>query len=150
MYYEKILAEREEGVIIKPSRSIYQPGFEPGTNSQLGWFKLKRDYIEGLGDTADFAIIGGVCSTRTDSKFTPGQNNVGGFITKYAVGCLLNENVVRSPIMSVRPRFGLVFYVDCGFADQETREFDLKTFDNRVKNMRNLVNILINYVRDMM
>jgi len=44
-HYAKLIAQREEGVIIKPLTSKYSPG-RTGT-----WVKLKRDYIEGLGDT---------------------------------------------------------------------------------------------------
>lgn len=92
-YYEQLISEREEGVIIKPVDSIYQPGFVPPESnshelSKKGWIKFKKDYIDGylnnsrylldltrLGDTADFAIIGGILSTRTSTKFTPGGIN---------------------------------------------------------------------------
>jgi DNA ligase 4 len=35
--------------------------------------KLKKDYIPGLGDTADFAIIGGRRDTRDKQEFDIGK-----------------------------------------------------------------------------
>jgi DNA ligase 4 len=35
-------------------------------NESKPFIKLKKDYILGLGDTADFAIIGGRCDVRDE------------------------------------------------------------------------------------
>ena len=75
-YYTELIAAREEGVIIKPFLSIYEPGRDGG------WLKLKKDYIEGIGDTADFAIIGGRLSEKTTTKFTSGGIS---FAVRYSV-----------------------------------------------------------------
>jgi DNA ligase 4 len=33
-------------------------------NSTKAFIKLKKNYIPGLGDTADFAIVGRYCNTK--------------------------------------------------------------------------------------
>lgn len=51
----KSLASREEGLVIKAADGCYESGLGTG---RAVWAKLKKDYIPGLGDTLDFAIIG--------------------------------------------------------------------------------------------
>jgi DNA ligase-4 len=53
--------------------------------------KLKRDYIAGLGDTADFAIVGGRRDARTEQNLCLGKLSW----TSFYVGCLENKAEVR-------------------------------------------------------
>ena len=50
--YAKAVVDRMEGLIIKNTAAPYLPG------NRSEWLKLKKDYIEGFGDTAEFAVIG--------------------------------------------------------------------------------------------
>lgn len=50
--YTKALVDRMEGLIIKNVAAPYIPG------NRSEWLKLKKDYIEGFGDTAEFAVVG--------------------------------------------------------------------------------------------
>lgn len=52
-YYAEIIAERHEGLMLKADQSRYND-YRPG----LLWYKVKKDYIKGYGDTADYAILG--------------------------------------------------------------------------------------------
>ncbi|EGG05477.1 uncharacterized protein MELLADRAFT_107575 [Melampsora larici-populina 98AG31] len=52
-YYAKLIAERHEGLMLKADQSCYND-YKPG----LQWYKVKKDYIKGYGDTADYAILG--------------------------------------------------------------------------------------------
>lgn len=52
-HYATVIAERHEGLVLKPAGSIYND-----FRSEQKWYKVKKDYIDGLGDTADYAIIG--------------------------------------------------------------------------------------------
>ena len=51
--------QRWEGLVLKPSDEAY---FDLGKPVQRRfpsrWVKLKKDCIKGLGDTADFAVVG--------------------------------------------------------------------------------------------
>jgi len=49
--FAQTIARFEEGLVLKEDISSYD-------KSQNPWVKLKRDYIPGLGDTLDLAIIG--------------------------------------------------------------------------------------------
>jgi len=44
-----------EGLMCKSFSSLY----EAGTKRQEGWVKLKKDYLDGMGDTMDLVPIGG-------------------------------------------------------------------------------------------
>ena len=126
-YYIDLIIRREEGVIIKPLDSIYEPC------GRGLWCKLKKDYIPGLGDTADFCVIGGCLSSETDTKFTKGDNRLGGMITKYIIGCVTNKDqILKHP--DARPMFKIVFSVEAGQKEIDICDFEMRTFDSRLEN----------------
>ncbi|KAL9615126.1 MAG: hypothetical protein Q9167_000444 [Letrouitia subvulpina] len=86
-------AKRWEGLVLKPAN---QPYFGARSEAQgLGanaWIKVKKDYIPGLGDTADFAVVGAgynVAEARMlgDSKLK---------WTHFHLGCLRNKKQMLS------------------------------------------------------
>ena len=85
---------RWEGLVLKPSDESY---FEL-SNATRGkypsrWIKLKKDCIKGLGDTADFAVVGAGYDAAKVAKF-PGLNLLW---THFYIGCLRNKDeVLRS------------------------------------------------------
>ncbi|KAK5166468.1 uncharacterized protein LTR77_008011 [Saxophila tyrrhenica] len=93
------IAERCEGLILKPCGVPYF-ALESGANGRLQTFmKLKKDYIAGLGDEADFAVIGASYNAQQAAKC--GLPNVQ--YTDFHLGCLMNkEEVLR---FDARPLF---------------------------------------------
>lgn len=86
-------AQRWEGLVLKPSDSAY---FSHGRSSRSlpahCWIKLKKDYIPGLGDTVDFAVVGaGFDATRAAQLHCPGLK-----WTHFHIGCLRNQEQVKS------------------------------------------------------
>ena len=83
--------KRWEGYVMKACESGY-----PGTRNHLTgryhshWIKLKKDYIPGLGDTADFAVIGAGYDAAEATKL--GIPNM--TWTHFHVGCLQNKEEV--------------------------------------------------------
>ena len=75
--------------MIKPCEGSYLD-FVGGRRS--AWIKLKKDYIRGMGDTADFAVVGGGFEAERGR-----ERAVGGWgFTTFFVGVLRNkEGVVR-------------------------------------------------------
>ena len=64
--------------------------------------KLKKDYITGLGDTADFAIVGGSREARVEEALGLGQLSW----TTFHIGCLENKAAVVR--FSAKPVYRIV------------------------------------------
>lgn len=83
--------QRWEGLILKPSD---EPYFNLG-KPILGrfpcrWVKLKKDCIKGLGDTADFAVVG----AGYDVSETEKHEGLNIRWTHFHIGCLRNKAAV--------------------------------------------------------
>jgi len=71
-----------------------------------GYIKLKKDYIVGLGDTADLAIVGGRRDAKDKQELRIGKL----FWTSFYIGCLENKDEVCR--FDAKPRFLIVDVVD--------------------------------------
>ena len=99
----RAFAMRWEGLVLKPCDEPYF-----GTSKlsygeyPICWIKLKKDYIKGLGDTADFAVVGaGYDATEA--------RNFGGLKlrwTHFHIGCLTNRDEVVQ--QEAKPRFTVI------------------------------------------
>ncbi|KAH6995458.1 hypothetical protein BKA56DRAFT_650373 [Ilyonectria sp. MPI-CAGE-AT-0026] len=70
--------------------------------SRLRFIKLKKDYIPGLGDTADFAIIGGRRNARDEYKLGIGSL----WWTSFYIGCIKNKDDICR--FNTKPRFCII------------------------------------------
>ncbi|PGH00774.1 hypothetical protein AJ79_08112 [Helicocarpus griseus UAMH5409] len=86
------ISQRWEGLVLKGAEEPYFTLDRKGNNPSSGhWIKLKKDYIAGLGDTADFAIIG----ARYDAREAAKLNHIAGLKwTSFFVGC--RERIIES------------------------------------------------------
>jgi DNA ligase-4 len=75
-------------------------------NRTKPFIKLKKDYIAGLGDTADFAIVGGRRDARDEQELGIGKL----WWISFYVGCLENKDEVCR--FDVKPRFRIIDMVD--------------------------------------
>ena len=96
--YLECLDRREEGLIIKNADSFYIPG------DRSNWWKLKKDYIEGYGDTADFAIVAAI------------KNK--GIYDSFVAACLTNKKDLENDPCAL-PSFQAIFTVSLGLTRQE-------------------------------
>lgn len=96
------IAERCEGLILKPCDAPYF-ALDLGSNGRMQTFiKLKKDYIAGLGDEADLAVVGASYNAQQAAKC--GLGNVQW--TDFHLACLMNkQDVLR---FDVKPRFKVV------------------------------------------
>jgi hypothetical protein len=65
LFLNESVAAGTEGLIVKTLDSTYEP-----SRRSAHWLKLKKDYLEGVGDTFDVAVIGawlGKCAPRRDA-----------------------------------------------------------------------------------
>ena len=82
---------RWEGLVLKPSDEAY---FNLGKPAQRRfpsrWVKLKKDCIKGLGDTADFAVVGAGYDVTEAEKY----DGINIRWTHFHIGCLRNKPAV--------------------------------------------------------
>ncbi|KAK9369252.1 ATP dependent DNA ligase domain-containing protein [Lipomyces kononenkoae] len=109
--FNSVIDQGEEGIVVKRASGTYI-GASLGQRYQQ-WVKVKRDYIAGLGDTADFAIIGGGIDTSRLKE----RNLDNGCFTTFFVGCLRNKEAVKR--FSARPMFDVLFCVTYGLDKQK-------------------------------
>lgn len=106
--FAKSIAERWEGFVLKCCDEPYFPILSPGMNPIFGrWIKLKKDYIPGLGDTVDLALIGGRYNSR-DATALKGMDGL--LWTSFHVGCLENKNAVSQ--FNATPKFRVIDVID--------------------------------------
>ena len=83
--------QRWEGLVLKPSDEPYfSLGKSVRGRFQSRWVKLKKDCIKGLGDTADFAVVGAGYGINEAEKYK-GMNIRW---THFYIGCLKNKAAV--------------------------------------------------------
>jgi DNA ligase-4 len=140
--FARAIEWRWEGCILKPFDAPYfnlledrrdktSLGYQRvGTDS--AWIKLKKDYIEGLGDTEDFAIVGGI----TDNKRRLALKQLAGTMNTFHVAVLMNKRQVKG--LGEKPRLKVVCEVSYSIEKldlewiQKHRYFDAVEYDPEV------------------
>ena len=83
--------KRWEGLVLKPSD---EPYFNLGRSFNgrypSRWIKLKKDCIKGLGDSADFAVLGAGYDVKEAGKYPDLDLSW----THFYIGCLRNKDAV--------------------------------------------------------
>jgi DNA ligase 4 len=71
--FTQAIVQRWEGLVLKGCDDPYF-----SLNSAKAFIKLKKDYIVGLGDTADFAIVGGHREAKDEQELSLALESCGG------------------------------------------------------------------------
>ncbi|KAF2230210.1 hypothetical protein EV356DRAFT_509256 [Viridothelium virens] len=102
------ITRRWEGLALKPTDAPYFALYETESTSGFrGFVKMKKDYINSMGDEADFAVIGASYNAR-DAEAC-GLSNPRW--TSFYLGCLENKDDVLQ--VDAKPRFKVVDLVCC-------------------------------------
>ncbi|EAW24389.1 ATP dependent DNA ligase domain protein [Aspergillus fischeri NRRL 181] len=106
--FSKAVTERWEGLVLKGCEDPYVSMFPGSENGSAGrWIKLKKDYIPGLGDTVDLALIG----AKYDSRDAAALNlSTKIFWTHFYIGCLVNKDAVLQS--AAEPKFQVMDVID--------------------------------------
>ncbi|KAH9882542.1 hypothetical protein J1614_000778 [Plenodomus biglobosus] len=104
--FARTIADRQEGLILKPLHAPYFPLLSDQGYAKSAFFiKLKKDYLSDMGgerDLGDFAVIGG----SYDAQVAPKSNLKPLHWTHFHLGCCMNPcDVQRS---GAKPRFKVV------------------------------------------
>ncbi|KAF2468018.1 uncharacterized protein BDR25DRAFT_335773 [Lindgomyces ingoldianus] len=95
-FFARTLANRQEGLVLKPLHSPYFPLLSDTGERQPGYFiKLKRDYLSDMGgerDLGDFAVVGASYDAQVAAKTKVKPLHW----THYYIGCLVNKNAVQN------------------------------------------------------
>lgn len=103
-----------EGIVLKPLNDPYfRCSNKTAHEFASCWIKMKKDYIPGLGDAADFAVVGaGYCAKEAAAK---GISNLKW--THFYIGCLRNKSdVVR---FDAKPQFTVVDRVNQSITSED-------------------------------
>ncbi|KFA81692.1 hypothetical protein S40288_08085 [Stachybotrys chartarum IBT 40288] len=99
--FARAIAQRWEGLVLKGCDDPYF-----SFNQNESFIKLKKDYIPGLGDTADFVIIGGSRDAREECEL--GLRKL--WWTAFYLACVENKNELGCS--NFKPIFRIVDLVD--------------------------------------
>jgi DNA ligase-4 len=100
------LANRQEGLVLKPLHAPYFPLLTEQGYRQAGFFiKVKKDYLSDMGgerDLGDFAIIG----ASFDAQVAPKTDVKPLHWTHFHLGCCINKTAVQRT--GAKPKFKVV------------------------------------------
>jgi hypothetical protein len=128
-YFISCIQAAGEGLVIKGAGSRYIPG-------RRIWFKMKPDYMRGLGDTAEYCILGGsyVPSASKFLKIT--QDQYPSLMNTFYVGVILNKKQIFS--YGVQPDFRIIFTFEAGFSRESLIGFSTEMREVKLKNTGDL------------
>lgn len=111
--FASCITNREEGLVLKPDEPYFNFGVAR-RNYASCCLKLKKEYVKGLGEVGDFAVVGARCDP-TRAKIL-GLPNVK--FTHFYLGCLTNrDEVIR---FQAKPIFKVVNEVELNSTQADT------------------------------
>lgn len=104
--FARSVANRQEGLVLKPLHAPYFPLLTEQGHRQAGFFiKMKKDYLGDMGgerDLGDFAVIG----ASFDAQVAPKSDLKPLHWTHFHLGCCMNKVAVQRT--NSRPKFKIV------------------------------------------
>lgn len=120
--FASAIAQGWEGLVLKGCDDPYF-----SFNGSVRQIKLKKDYIPGLGDSADMAIVGGRRDARDEYELGLGKLSW----TSFYLGCLENKHDVCR--FDVKPKFRIVAMVDRhGLSKRDLHHLNQRGYYERV------------------
>ncbi|KAJ3207741.1 hypothetical protein HDU67_007266 [Dinochytrium kinnereticum] len=127
--FVEVCSRPAEGLVVKGCRGEYVPGRE------ASWFKLKKDYIDGFADTAEFALLGGSYSEQASKYLHLSREDEPTLLNIFYVGC-------RTGAKHTCPSFIILFDLTAGFNREELVQLSKATLPMRRNNVSKLSYLL--------
>ncbi|KAM4061564.1 ATP dependent DNA ligase [Hirsutella rhossiliensis] len=99
--FARAITQRWEGLVLKGCNDPYFT-----SDCDKSSIKLKKDYIPGLGDSADFTIVGGNHSAEDEQEIGIGKL----WWTSFFIGCMENKDEVCR--YNSKPRLRIIDIID--------------------------------------
>lgn len=126
-YFVETVSQGCEGLVLKPCSSRYRPGKYVGH----GWFKLKRDYIEGFARfEKEMAVVGGSYGERTGAKMDPRTKEP--LLAVFWLAAMHNKDEYRRMPNKVRPNMFLLQSVAFGLSIKDLVQLNAELEFNSV------------------
>ncbi|KAG8692588.1 hypothetical protein FRC09_011098 [Ceratobasidium sp. 395] len=106
--FGQVIADYEEGLVVKPCSGRYN-------DRRAQWVKMKKDYIPGLGDCADFVVIGAGHDRERGRELGVGPN----VLTTFYIGVRTNEDN-----LAARAMLDTVFTVSYGLSRDQLEDLN--------------------------
>ncbi|KAL0574607.1 hypothetical protein V5O48_007357 [Marasmius crinis-equi] len=110
--FAEILASHKEGLVLKAAESGYN-------DWKLPWVKLKMDYIPGLGDSVDLAILGAGWRKERGNELRVPRTTY----TTFFIGALQNAKAVAAD-PNTKPDFMIHFTASYGLSRDQLEEIN--------------------------
>ncbi|KAG8908637.1 hypothetical protein FRB99_004925 [Tulasnella sp. 403] len=108
------IADYEEGLVLKPALSTYND-----MRSGNRWIKFKKDYIPGLGDTIDMAVVGACWNKERGRELRVGPET----FTTFFIGAI-DKTSERLRSARSRVHFDILFSVSYGLTREQLEAFN--------------------------
>ena len=122
-FFMRVKSEGQEGLMIKGLSSPYLAGMREN------WMKMKPDYMAGLGDTAEYLVVGASWNPSSSAKYTNVSFCDCHGMNRFFVAVLVNKAQVNDN--GVKPHFLVLFSFENGFSEQELMEFSRRLVQSR-------------------
>ncbi|KAJ3105901.1 hypothetical protein HDU97_007400 [Phlyctochytrium planicorne] len=106
--FAEVAARPAEGLVVKGAAGEYTPRIE-GT-----WYKLKKDYIEGFGDTAEFVLVAGSYQLEASKYLKMTRETHPNLLNVFYVACKSDSLQYSSC-----PKYLPLFDLSAGFSRDE-------------------------------
>lgn len=130
--FARSLAERQEGLVLKPSHAPYFALLSEQGYRQAGFFIKMKDYLGDMGgerDLGDFAVIG----ASFDPRGAPKTSLKPLHWTHFHLGCCINKDGVERT--GAKPRFQVVarLSIDKCISKSDTKYLNIQGYDRQAK-----------------
>ncbi|KZT70831.1 hypothetical protein DAEQUDRAFT_688765 [Daedalea quercina L-15889] len=112
--FAAVIADHQEGLVLKADEAPYN-------DWKMPWVKLKKDYIEGYGDTLDLVLVGATWEKERARELRVAPTAY----TTFYIGALSNAAAVKAEPKCM-PHFEVFFTASYGLSREELEQLNFR------------------------